>query len=231
MRKITKEQVEMIEGLVTADQPNLDWCNKWYLLLTKLGLKPASEFGFLERLDDVDPSSIRNRQRIESVVADIKKVCEALEIPYFYQRRSKVKTSKNGDYTFHDFCVGSSEENLAKIVKYVMKSDEMIEDDLDYQYHYNLGIGFGYPETAVAAWTKAILDPRYEEIPPLAWDFRERVERGEIDISGLEEAYNNAGFVPSVENYREELKVVQGWLDATREVSPKIYQELIENKK
>lgn len=216
MKKVTQEQVKMIENLTVDRNWGLNWQSKWNILLAKLGLKPASEMHFSERVDG------QNREYIEGMISELKKVCETLEISYWHKRRAGTQSGgkSRGDIYVHDFVIASSEENLNKIVKYFSRIDEIAS--VDFNYHYGVGIGFGFPESAVVWFAQNVGSGR-----PLALEFHEKIQNGEIDISGLEDAYCAAAFVVTEENYREELKTVQVWLDATKDVSPKIYEEVL----
>lgn len=73
MKKVTQEQVKMIENLAVDRNWGLNWQSKWNILLAKLGLKSASEMHFSERVDG------QNREYIEGMISELKKSVRRLK--------------------------------------------------------------------------------------------------------------------------------------------------------
>ncbi len=208
--KVEKETFEISPEIVEElEKSNLTPDGKVNLLLTKAGLKPASEIDLVIRTED-EEGAFQNMEEEEveknlEIVKDLNIPCKIGERKVHqeeYETEEEPGVKKEQTREKIDILIGHTQEDLDRLIK-AEKSDS---DEL-------LGEAFGYPSTVVEAFVE---------------------EREKLDLKDLPEEIRRGDAVLfssptlSESNWREEIKQGQRYADFIKEKSPKIYQEMKE---
>ena len=199
--EILPEFIRNLEELpLTAD-------DKMNLLLTKAGLKPASEInliikswyegGITEHMTD------REVQETIDIIKEsglLFQLGEKIIEKESYQTEKEPSTEKFYEREQMKVLISRSKENLDFLIEALKtKSDEL------------LGKAFGFPQTAIEAFV----------------DKREKLDIGALPKEVREsDAVLFSSPIISKDNWQEEIKQGQIYADFIKKVSPKIYKEM-----
>lgn len=209
--EVSPEFVKKVEAAKIESQDKVN------LLLTKAGLKPASDItlNIKTLFYRNDGSLVEGRQHlsdqeIEEIISLVRESGLAYQVgkrrlfdragQYFGKRDSELP--KYYDIEILDILIGRSHAELDDLVKaWENNNDELI------------GLAYGYPQTAVEAYIGKRKRLSVEEEEALPGETRDTLR------------FLNA--VPSEDNWQEEVKIGQRNADFIKKISPAIYEETI----
>lgn len=182
------------------------------ILLAAQGVKPVSEFTISymsPKKNDIEVSS----NKIKNETEEIQKILKKLGLNFIVET-DKEETGE----TVLTYQVSLSQKNLEeyKAIKKNAPSPSMLQN-FDQPYFYEAGRIFGFPETAIRAWCTGNSIEDFDE-----------VHFGQVTTSRVASFIKKTRiFRLSVDNWKDEIKVVEKWVKSLDQIAPGYIDSLI----
>lgn len=219
--EVEPEAVRAIESLSLPPK------NRAELLLTLMGVKPVSQFDYTVRtwaLGDTPPDhdDVELTTRLGSIYQSLDSVGLLHEQAYasrtVYVPRGLTKTEGVGVV----IAVSKNKELLVRAVELLdfirRDSPHTISEEEKRQMRFELGRLYGYPESAA----NQMRLPHIERTTVKPW--LKQSDGVPDDVADF------SFFAMSEQNIADEIAVAEQWIRQVRDLSPQIYQEVIESK-
>lgn len=205
-KELTSEEREGRDKIEIIEKLSFTPHSKMELLLTFLGEKPAT---FLDLEAHLSNLPLEQRKVINNELSEqAEKALKDLKL--FYE----IKKSKSGEFSY--IFISKTKEKLTELRKVFKKED-----------WGKAGLALGYPESAVKAYTEHFKERGRKPLEVLIEEVLLSLPEEERKQILEEGSHKFFPFGPSLEGWREEIKLARRYQEVIRKESPTIYKEIM----